>query len=41
MTEEEKAAAKEEAKKQGKDALIQLANGIYAIPTGSSINCYL
>ena len=34
MTEEEKAAAKEEAKKQGKDALIQLATVLMLDPVG-------
>ena len=37
MTEEEKAAAKEEAKKQGKDALIQLATLFMQSPKGQAL----
>ena len=37
MTEEEKAAAKEEAKKQGKDALIQLATLFRQSPKGQAL----
>tara|TARA_Y100000389_G_scaffold90410_1_gene86974 strand:- start:4648 stop:6174 length:1527 start_codon:yes stop_codon:yes gene_type:complete len=37
MTEEEKAAAKEEAKKQGKDALIQLATVFMQSPQGQAL----